>query len=101
MGLLSAWKATVKPATALSKGTWAIPAASHNQQQSWLAAQAFRRDITGALKPVLSYLDNLQLVRIQLSLVVAELLTRLYSLMTYPSWTPEQERRTSRRSIAE
>ena len=61
-GLFSPWKSTAKPAAPLSKSTWTNPAGSHNQQQPWLAAQAFRRDIKGALKPVLSYLDGLQLV---------------------------------------
>jgi hypothetical protein len=64
-GLFSPWKSTTKPAASLSKSTWQTPAGSHNQQQSWLAAQAFRRDIKGVLKPVLSYLDDLQLVRVR------------------------------------
>jgi len=78
IGLFSPWKSTAKPAAPLSKSTWATPAVSHNQQQSWLAAQAFRRDIKGALKPVLDYLDNLQLVRVQPPAAVTGLLTRLY-----------------------
>jgi hypothetical protein len=91
MGLFSPWKSTAKPATPLSRSTWGTSAVSHNQQQSWLAAQAFRRDIAGALKPVLSSLENLQLVRIQSFSPVAGSLMRLYSLTTYPSWTHERE----------
>lgn len=64
IGFFSPWKSTAKPATPLSKSTWATSAALPNQQQSWLAAKAFRRDIRGALQPVLSYLDSLQLVRV-------------------------------------
>ena len=99
-GFFSPWKSTTKGAASPSKNAWETPAGSHNQQQSWLAAQAFRRDVKGALKPVLSYLDGLQLVRVRLSSVISKLLTLIWSLTTYPSWTHEQERRTSRRSTA-
>ena len=61
-GLFSPWKSTAKRAASPSPNAWATPPGLHNQQQLWLASQAFRRDIKGALKPVLSYLDSLQLV---------------------------------------
>ena len=99
-GFFSPWKSTTKGAASPSKNAWETPAGSHNQQQSWLAAQAFRRDIKGALKPVLSYLDDLQLVRVRPSSVISRLLTLIWSLTMYPNWTHEQERRTLRRSIA-
>lgn len=92
MGLFSPWKSTAKPATPLSRSTWTTSAASHNQQQSWLAAQAFRRDIRGVLEPALGYLDNLRLVRVRLSPPITMLLTQRYSPTTYLSWTHEQER---------
>jgi len=74
-GLFSPWKSTANSAAPLSKGAWATSAGSHNQQQSWLAVQGFRRDIKGALKPVLDYLDGLQLVSAQPSSAITRLLT--------------------------